>query len=214
MSDLWFLHNRVRIPISSTETGGAFALLEVSGPPGDQPPLHVHHHDDEGFYVLEGELTLWVGDAVHVLRPGEGLLAPRGVPHTVRAGDSGGRWLVTSTPAGFEAFVRAAASADPGGALRGSRGAGARRRRARHRDPGTARDAPRRARGAGGVVVRGRLRRCAASTASPREGSAPGREPWRSPFRELPGIAPGVSYVKQRVVGVWWGCGGGCRRGG
>jgi quercetin dioxygenase-like cupin family protein len=110
MTDIWFLHNRVRIPISGAETGGAFALLEISGPPGDQPPLHVHRHEDEGFYVLEGELTLWVGDAVHVLHAGEGLLAPRGVPHTVRAGESGGRWLVTSNPAGFEAFVRAVGS--------------------------------------------------------------------------------------------------------
>ena len=50
---------------------------------------------------------------MHVLRPGEGILAPRGVPHTVRAGDRGGRWLVTSTPAGFEAFVRAVGSPDP-----------------------------------------------------------------------------------------------------
>ena len=88
MTDIWFLHNRVRIPISGAATDGAFALLEVSGPPGDQPPLHVHHDHDEGFYVLEGELTLWVGDAVHVLRAGEGMLAPRGVPHTVRAGDA------------------------------------------------------------------------------------------------------------------------------
>ena len=117
MTDLWFLHNRVRIHISGAETGGAFALLEASGPPGDQPPLHVHHHDDEGFYVLEGELTLWVGEAMRVLRAGEGMLAPRGVPHTVRAGESGGRWLVTSTPAGFEAFVRAVGSADPSAPL-------------------------------------------------------------------------------------------------
>jgi quercetin dioxygenase-like cupin family protein len=113
MADIWFLRNRVRIPISGAETGGAFALLEVCGPPGDQPPLHLHRHEDEGFYVLEGELTLWVGDAMHVLRAGEGMLAPRGVPHTVRAGDGGGRWLVTSTPAGFEAFVRAVGSSEP-----------------------------------------------------------------------------------------------------
>jgi quercetin dioxygenase-like cupin family protein len=107
MTDIWFLTNRVRVHISGAETGGAFALLETSGPPGDQPPLHVHHHDDEGFYVLDGELTLWVGDAVNVLRAGEGMLAPRGVPHTVRVGDSEARWLVTSSPAGFEGFVRA-----------------------------------------------------------------------------------------------------------
>jgi hypothetical protein len=62
--DIHFLHNQVRIHISGAETAGAFALLEVSGPPGDQPPLHVHHHDDEGFYVLAGELTLWVGRVV------------------------------------------------------------------------------------------------------------------------------------------------------
>jgi quercetin dioxygenase-like cupin family protein len=113
MTDIWFLHNRVRIHISGAETGGALALLEETGPPGDQPPLHVHHHEDEGFYVLDGELTLWVGDAVHVLRAGEGILAPRGVPHTLRVGDSEARWLVMSSPAGFEDFVRAIATPEP-----------------------------------------------------------------------------------------------------
>ena len=113
MTDIWFLHNRVRIHISGLETDGAFALLESTGPAGDHTPLHVHHLDDEGFYVIEGELTLWVGDAMHVLRAGEGILAPRGVPHTVRVGDSEARWLVTSTPAGFEAFVRALGTPEP-----------------------------------------------------------------------------------------------------
>ena len=61
MTDIWFLRNRVRIHISGLQTDGAFALLESTGPAGDHTPLHVHHLDDEGFYVLEGELTLWVG---------------------------------------------------------------------------------------------------------------------------------------------------------
>jgi quercetin dioxygenase-like cupin family protein len=117
MTDIWFLANRVRVHISSAETDGNFALLEACGPPGDQPPLHVHHHDDEGFYVLEGELTLWVGDEVHVLHAGEGMLAPRGVPHTLRVGDSEARWLVTSTPAGFEGFVRAIGTPEPSTAM-------------------------------------------------------------------------------------------------
>jgi glyoxylate utilization-related uncharacterized protein len=83
----------------------------------EKAPLHVHHADDEGFYVLEGELTLWVGDEQHVLRAGEGVLAPRGVPHTLRVGDRDARWLVTSTPAGFEGFVRAVGSTEPQAAL-------------------------------------------------------------------------------------------------
>jgi quercetin dioxygenase-like cupin family protein len=117
MTDIWFLHNRVRIHISSAQTDGSFALLESTGPAGDQTPLHVHHLDDEGFYVLEGEITLWAGDEKHVLGAGESILAPRGVPHTLRVGDRDARWLVTSTPAGFEAFVRAVGSTEPQAAL-------------------------------------------------------------------------------------------------
>jgi quercetin dioxygenase-like cupin family protein len=117
MTDIWFLRNRVHIHISAAQTDGSFALLESTGPAGDQTPLHVHHLDDEGFYVLEGEITLWAGDEKHVLGAGESILAPRGVPHTLRVGDRDARWLVTSTPAGFEAFVRAAGSTEPQAAL-------------------------------------------------------------------------------------------------
>jgi quercetin dioxygenase-like cupin family protein len=113
MTDLWFLRNRVRIHISGLETDGGLALLESTGPAGDHTPLHVHQVDDEGFYVLDGRLTLWAGDDQHVLRAGDSILAPRGVPHTLRV-DEDARWLVTSTPAGFEAFVRAVGTPDPG----------------------------------------------------------------------------------------------------
>jgi mannose-6-phosphate isomerase-like protein (cupin superfamily) len=111
--ELQFLASRVRIAISGAQTGGAFALLEATAPAGDRPPLHLHLEDDEGFYVLEGELTLWIGDERHVLQAGDGMLAPKRVPHTLRVGDGGARYLVASAPAGFEAFVRAVAAADP-----------------------------------------------------------------------------------------------------
>ncbi len=55
-------------------------MVEMLAPPGDQPPLH--RHQDEGFYVLEGELSLWAGDEHVVLRAGQFANAPRGVPHT------------------------------------------------------------------------------------------------------------------------------------
>jgi quercetin dioxygenase-like cupin family protein len=108
-----FLGNRVRI---LAERGSLGLVETVEAPAGDMPPLHVHHTHDEGFYVLEGEVTLYTPGAETTLRAGEFLLAPRGVPHTYRVGDTPARWLVTSSPAGFEQFVAAvsaSATADP-----------------------------------------------------------------------------------------------------
>ena len=73
---------------------------------GHQPPPHVHHREDEAFYVLEGELTLHTGDDTVTLRPGAFCNALRGVPHTFRVTSGApARWLVVSSPAGFDAFV-------------------------------------------------------------------------------------------------------------
>jgi quercetin dioxygenase-like cupin family protein len=111
--EIQFLDNRARIHASAADTGG-FALIEAVAPAGSQPPLHVHLDEDEGFYLLEGELTLWIGEETRTLRPGEFLFAPRQVPHTLRVGDRGARRLVIAGPR-FEAFVRAvgALTADP-----------------------------------------------------------------------------------------------------
>jgi mannose-6-phosphate isomerase-like protein (cupin superfamily) len=46
---------------SRTPIGG-FGLMEIAGCKGLEPPRRVHHRDDEGFYVLEGEITYYVGD--------------------------------------------------------------------------------------------------------------------------------------------------------
>jgi quercetin dioxygenase-like cupin family protein len=108
--ELTFLDQRVRIHASAQTDG--FALIEASGPPRSQPPLHVHRDEDEGFYVLDGELTLWVGQEARTSRAGEFLLAPQQVPHTIRVGDAPARWLVIAGPR-FEGFVRAAAGGAP-----------------------------------------------------------------------------------------------------
>jgi hypothetical protein len=65
--------------------------------------------EGEGFYILEGELTLWVADDSRTVRPGEFLLAAPGIPHTIRAGDGGARWLLVAGGR-FEAFVRTVAA--------------------------------------------------------------------------------------------------------
>jgi len=105
--DVWFIANHVRVHVDADRTSGAFGLVEMQMPAGDMPPLHVHHNDDETFFVLEGELSLFAGGAQHLLRSGECLVAPRGVPHTYRA-ETAVRALVISAPAGFEQFVRTA----------------------------------------------------------------------------------------------------------
>lgn len=58
-------------------TGGAFTLLEEAPPLADTP-MHVHAHEDELFYVLEGQHVFVVGDEVHQLGPGGVVFAPRG----------------------------------------------------------------------------------------------------------------------------------------
>jgi quercetin dioxygenase-like cupin family protein len=104
---LWFLDNLAYVHIDGAQTGDAYALGEIAGRRGDMPPLHVHHRDDEVFYVLDGELTLFVGDEVITVTPGGAAFAPRGVPHAYRVESATARWLTISNPAGFERFVRA-----------------------------------------------------------------------------------------------------------
>ena len=104
--DRQFLDARVRVLASGDDTEGAFGLVDMlEVPAGSMPPLHVHRDHDEGFYVLDGEVTLLLPGQEVTLRRGDFFLAPRGVPHTYRVGATHARWLVTSTPAAFERFV-------------------------------------------------------------------------------------------------------------
>jgi quercetin dioxygenase-like cupin family protein len=102
---VWFLNNLAVVHARSEDTAGDYALVELTGAPGDAPPLHVHPHDDEGFYVLEGALRVHVGDQVHHLGPGDFALGPRGVPHVyVVESERPARWLATSN-GGFDRFI-------------------------------------------------------------------------------------------------------------
>jgi quercetin dioxygenase-like cupin family protein len=111
--ELLFLGARVRILATSESTGGEYGLVDmIEVAAGDMPPLHIHHTHDEGFMLLQGRLSLFLPDREIALHPGEFVLAPRGVPHTYQVGDTHARWLVLSTPAGFEQFVEDVAALD------------------------------------------------------------------------------------------------------
>lgn len=103
MSHIWFLQDLVEVLAD-----GEHSVLEMVAPPGDQPPLHVHRDSDEGFYLLEGEVTFWAGEDQRVLGAGDFVLGPRGVPHTYRVtGAAPARFIVTSSTGSFAAFVQA-----------------------------------------------------------------------------------------------------------
>jgi mannose-6-phosphate isomerase-like protein (cupin superfamily) len=93
------------------QNGGVVDMTEV--PPGHMPPLHVHHTHDELFYVIAGELSLFLPGRQVRLGAGESLRAPQGVPHAYRVdGDGPVRMLTWSEPAGFERFVADVAALD------------------------------------------------------------------------------------------------------
>jgi quercetin dioxygenase-like cupin family protein len=99
--------------LDSATSGEATGIVDISLPPAwDGPPLH-HHDFDEAFYVLEGELTLQVGEEVTTAAAGSLAFAPRGVHHTVaNTADAPARYLLVCTPGGFERmFSRLAARA-------------------------------------------------------------------------------------------------------
>jgi mannose-6-phosphate isomerase-like protein (cupin superfamily) len=102
---VWFLDSLLIVKATGEQTGGAFGLIDhVIMPPGDSP-FHVHHNEDEAFYVYEGQMTFYVGEERIKAEPGTWVYGPREVPHGFRIeGDSPASMLVFNTPAGFEQF--------------------------------------------------------------------------------------------------------------
>jgi len=72
----WGPGDQIRFILTGAETGGAFFLAEVLVPPGGWPPPHIHDREDETFYLLQGALTVWVGDQTVYASEGESRPAP------------------------------------------------------------------------------------------------------------------------------------------
>jgi mannose-6-phosphate isomerase-like protein (cupin superfamily) len=104
----WFFGMLAEVKASAADTGGQYTLVEMTAPPGLEAPLHVHHTEDEGFYVLEGRVTVVVGDDTVELAAGEHAFGPRDIPHRFTVGPDGARMVWVLTPGGFEDLVEAA----------------------------------------------------------------------------------------------------------
>ena len=103
---LWWIGMLATIKATAEQTGGRYTLVEVLAPDGFASPLHVHHSEDEGFWILEGEMTFYVGDQTIKARPGSFLFGPKEVPHAFTVDTGPARLLFVLSPAGFEDLVR------------------------------------------------------------------------------------------------------------
>jgi mannose-6-phosphate isomerase-like protein (cupin superfamily) len=102
---IWYVNNRATIKATAAQTGGVFGLVEMLVAPNHPIPLHIHHAEDEAFWVLEGELTVQAGSTMYTAGPGSFVFGPKGIPHTFRVDSSTpARLLVLMVPGGGEAF--------------------------------------------------------------------------------------------------------------
>ena len=86
-------------------TDGAFTLLEEVTPSQGGPPPHIHHREDEAFYVLEGELEFLVEGRTIPASAGSVVYGPRDILHAFKnVGTTPSRMLVLVAPAGLEKF--------------------------------------------------------------------------------------------------------------
>lgn len=86
------------------ETGGAFSLIDMRAGP-HETPFHIHHGEDEAFYVLEGRAEFVTEGRTTPVGPGTYVFLPREVAHGFRiVGDQPARMLVWTIPSGFEEF--------------------------------------------------------------------------------------------------------------
>lgn len=87
------------------QTGGRFSIWHASIPPGGGPPPHIHHRENEAFYVLKGELTLYALDVDQVVKAGPGTFVhlPPDRPHRfANESDQEVETLIMAVPAGIE----------------------------------------------------------------------------------------------------------------
>jgi quercetin dioxygenase-like cupin family protein len=103
------------LKLAGEQSGGDWAVVEWRVRAGDEPPMHIHTREDETLYILEGEITAYLGDEKIEVKAGSYAALPKNVPHgfTVRGEEA--RLLITLEPAGAEHFFvpRDNADADP-----------------------------------------------------------------------------------------------------
>jgi quercetin dioxygenase-like cupin family protein len=103
---VWYSGHLLTFLATGEDNQGRFALIEVLGRKGNVPPPHIHHREDETFYILEGEMTASVGGRTIKGTPGTAIFLPRDVVHSFEIESEQMRMLVLLTPAGGEGYFK------------------------------------------------------------------------------------------------------------
>ncbi len=99
------------IKVSGKDTDGRLSIFEYTGNAKGGPPLHIHHQQDEIFFIVSGEYTFKVGEEIHHLQAGDTIFLPRKVPHAFAQTSEKGKMFFLFQPAGkMEDFFRQVAA--------------------------------------------------------------------------------------------------------
>lgn len=99
---LWHLGARMTFKATGGQTNDRFWALEGHANPHMDVPLHTHAHDDEIWFVAEGEIAFQAGDDVFTGGPGTFVWIPAGLPHTFKVRSGEARWFGIGLPGGFD----------------------------------------------------------------------------------------------------------------
>jgi quercetin dioxygenase-like cupin family protein len=102
----WYNGSLMTFLATAEDTQGSFALMEAVSRKETAPPPHIHHWEEETFYVLEGEMTVTVGDRTIKATPGTMVVVPRHTVHSFVIESEQLRALILSTPAGLEQWFK------------------------------------------------------------------------------------------------------------
>jgi quercetin dioxygenase-like cupin family protein len=98
----------ITMKVTAAETANALLVQEFSGERGKVTPLHLHPDEDEGLYVLEGEVLVHVDGEEHRVGQGGVFVCPRGVPHAFMVTSETAHLLAWQIPGTGESFYREA----------------------------------------------------------------------------------------------------------
>jgi quercetin dioxygenase-like cupin family protein len=100
--------DRFTFLINSEDTDGRSCTMEVLISPNGGSNVHTHDDADEQFYILDGTVTMRVGEVTFRATTGDVVFIPRQTPHSINTGTTAARVLATFTPGGIEDVFRSA----------------------------------------------------------------------------------------------------------